>query len=84
MATACQTNAACLENSQGLIVVENADALRNARVDGGCADEAIMMGLVTPGDGSGGLLYFDPLDVQPDDGVTIFTSVFGGNWIRSI
>lgn len=84
MATACQTNAACLENPQGVIVVDNADALRNARIDTGCADEAIMKGLVTPGDGAGGVLYFDALDVQPDDGSIVFTSVFGGSWIRSI
>ncbi len=84
MATACQTDVACGITPQGVIVVDNADALRNARIDTGCADEAIMKGLVTPGDGAGGVLYFDPLDVQPDNGSTIFTSVFGGSWIRSI
>lgn len=84
MSIACQTQAACGSTPQGVIVVDNADALRHARIDTGCADEAIMLGLATPGDGAGGVLYFSPLDVQPDDGSVIFTSVFGGNWIRSI
>lgn len=84
MPTACQTSAACDLNPTGLVVVENAAELRRTSVANACAEEAILLGLVTAYDGAGGFYYRDALDVQADDGVSVLTSDFGGSWLKHI
>lgn len=84
MATVCQTSGVCDLNPTGLVVVDNADQLRNASVANGCAEEAIMLGLVTAYDGAGGFYYRDANDVQADDGISVLSSIHGGSWLKHI
>lgn len=83
MSVACQTAAACSSEPTGLVVIENAAELRQAFVSGDCAAvEAILLGLVTAGDGGGGKFFYDATDVQADDGVLVLTSAYGGSWLK--
>lgn len=82
MTNACQTTAACEANPQGLAIIENADALRKARVDDGCAQQAVLLGLTTPGDLGGGIFYYDAASVEVDNNSTVFQSIFGGAFLK--
>lgn len=80
---ACQTTAVCSDNPSGLIVAETAAELRAAAVTGDCAAvEAILLGLVTPGDGGSGKFYWDETSALPDDGVNVLVSTTAGAWIK--
>ena len=79
MSLACQTN--CESEATGIVVLDNLNQLRNQRV-GSCSVVAKLLGRSYAGDGLGGTFRYDSSSNLGDDGVSVVSSRFGGEWLK--